>query len=112
MATRAPACARPRAIPKPMPPLPPVTSAAFPVRLKRLAILHLRSIEEVGPGLFSNREPLLSLRVNESADGRKYTDSPQAQTGSLGNRASVVESAADLPLDTPRAAQLASVRRP
>src|SRR5437870_3713948 len=29
MATRAPACARPRAIPRPMPPLPPVTSAAF-----------------------------------------------------------------------------------
>src|SRR5580765_6069166 len=43
MATLAPACARPRAIPRPMPPLPPVTSAAFPVRLKRLVMLHLGS---------------------------------------------------------------------
>jgi hypothetical protein len=28
-----------------MPPLPPVTRAVFPVSLKRLVILHLRSIE-------------------------------------------------------------------
>src|SRR5579871_905548 len=37
--TFAPCCARPSAIPRPMPPLPPVTSATLPVRSNRFFIL-------------------------------------------------------------------------
>src|SRR5262249_47254090 len=78
MATRAPARARPRAIPRPMPPLPPVTSADFPVKLKRLVMLHLRSIEKAWPGLFSNHELLLSLRVSVRGGSKKFWALPRS----------------------------------
>src|SRR5262245_7709291 len=44
MATLAPACVKPRTIPRPMPPLPPVTSAVFPVNSKGLVIVRPRSL--------------------------------------------------------------------
>src|SRR6185503_8754078 len=51
MATAAPACASPRAMPRPMPPLPPVTSAALPLRSNTLLlpriVLRVDEVERV-----------------------------------------------------------------
>src|SRR6185503_14333904 len=54
MATAAPACASPRAMPRPMPPLPPVTSAALPLRSNTLflprVVLRVHEVEPVRAG--------------------------------------------------------------
>ena len=69
MATLAPACARPRAIPRPMPPLPPVTNAAFPVSLKGLDMLHLGSIARVRPSLLCKFQESLRFRCANGKPG-------------------------------------------
>src|SRR5262245_53732890 len=66
MTTSAPASASPRAIALPSPLLPPVTSATFPVRSKRLLPMTARSLGEVPA---EHRQDMAARGAGKGLDG-------------------------------------------
>src|SRR5215468_2951786 len=71
MATVAPAWARPRAMPRPMPPLPPVTTATLPVRSKSFMAGSLLSVLHAKPGIEGVAEAVAEQVQAQAGQGER-----------------------------------------
>src|SRR5262245_40993538 len=69
-AISAPASASPRAMPRPMPPLPPVTIATLPERSKSFVVIGWCSSFPVMPGLDPGIHAFLPYQLKQGVDGR------------------------------------------
>ena len=80
MTTRAPAAASPLAMPSPIPPLPPVTTATLPFSSTMLAPLTCKGYVQAAPELHRAQPPSGTERRNG------YAEAPRISEGLGGTR--------------------------